>query len=301
VYAGDDFHHLAIWGWWEQQFERMETPGHRVRYDDVYSGILSLSASFFAAVGGFETGLPSSCRDDSELGLRLVQRGADVVFSRAAGGLHHETRDRGRLIERKVAEGRADVMLARLHPTLWPSLRLSSPEAPLGSALGLLRRAAFVAPALGRVAATAASWLLDVLERLRLRRLWRQLNAGVMYYWYWRGAAAAVGDRAALGAMSDGARAAAAERRDRDSTIDLHDGIDEAIAFVDRERPESLQVRYGAHLVGRVPAVAGAERLRGRHVRRLLASTLRERLLAALALAELEARRARGAPGAREA
>jgi hypothetical protein len=50
--------------------------------------------------------------------------------------------------------------------------------------------------------------------------------------------------------------------------------------------------------VGRVPAVAGAERLRGRHVRRLLASTLRERLLAALALAELEAR---GAPGAREA
>jgi glycosyltransferase involved in cell wall biosynthesis len=293
--AADGFHERAIWGWWEQQFERLGSPGHRWRYDDVYSGVLSMPASLFAAVGGFETGLPSSCRDDSEIGLRLIARGARVAFSRAAGGLHHETRDRARLIERKIAEGQADVMLATLHPELWSSLRISWPEAPAVSGLGVLRRLAFDAPRVGDAAARSGGAALDLLERLRARGTWRQLNAAMMYYWYWRGVRVAVGDRKGLHNL--GARAATAlSAADTPLVLDLRDGIDAASARVERERPAAVHVRYDGLPVGDVPAVAGAERLRGAHLRTAL-DRLAEPLLAALALSELGSVRAsEGAP-----
>lgn len=282
--AADGFHERAIWGWWEQQFERLALPGHRWRYDDVYSGVLSMPASLFTAVGGFETGLPSSCRDDSEIGLRLIARGARFAFSRAAGGLHHETRSRARLIERKMAEGRADAMLARLHPALWSSLRLSWPEAPAMSGLGVLRRLAFDAPRVGDLAARLGDAMLGLLERLRVRYVWRQLNAAMMYYWYWRGVCLAVVDRSALREL--GVRSADATVECGALTIDLREGVDAASALVERERPAALRVRYDGLPVGDVPAIAGAERLRGAHVRGVL-DRLGEPLLTALALSEL--------------
>jgi glycosyltransferase involved in cell wall biosynthesis len=286
----DGFHERAIWGWWEQQFERLASPAHRWRYDDVYSGVFSMPASLFADVGGFETGLPSSCRDDSEIGLRLIARGARLAFSRSAGGLHHETRDRARLIQRKIAEGQADVMLARLHPELWTSLRVSWPEAPAASGLGLLRRLAFDAPRAGDVAVRVCGVLLGVVERWRLRGLWRQLNAATMYYWYWRGVQLAIGDRGALSEL--GAQAAAGARvNEALVTIDLHDGVEAASALVDRKRPAALRVRYDGLPVGDVPAIAGAEPLRGAHLRTAL-DRLAEPLLAALALTELASGRA---------
>ena len=288
--ASDGFHERAIWGWWEQQFERLSSPGHRMRYDDVYSGVFSMPTALFADVGGFETTLPFSCRDDSEIGLRLIAHGARIAFSRAAGGLHHETRDRARLVERKVAEGLADVMLARLHPELWGSLRLSSLGAPAASGLGLLRWLAFDAPRVGDVAARLATIALDLCERLRARITWRQLNAAVMYYWYWRGVRIAAGDRAAHSELAARARAANSES-ESPLTIDLIEGMDAVAALVDRARPSALHVRYDGLPVGDIPSIAGAEPLRGVHVRSAVAHTLAEPLLAALSLSELAAER----------
>ena len=116
-------HHLALWGWWEQRFERIREPGHRFTYDEIFTGILSMPTSVFQAIGGFAESLPFSCRDDSEIGLRLIRHGVRIEFSREAGGLHHEIRDRSRLAQRKMAEGSADAMLARMHPEIPPRSR----------------------------------------------------------------------------------------------------------------------------------------------------------------------------------
>jgi hypothetical protein len=284
--SASDFHTLAIWGWWEQQFERLERDGHRMRYDDVYSGVLSIPTSLFASLGGFDADLPSSCRDDSELGWRLIERGARIVFSRSAGGLHHEGRDRGRLLERKIAEGQADVMLARLHPRLCASLRIAQPAPPIFSPIGLARRAAFRAPWLGDVVVWVVSRMLDLAESVRARSPWRSLNAALMYFQYWRGAALALGSEGAVRTL--GERAAEASSNAPAISVDVGDGVVEAMALVDRERPAAIHVRYRGLLLGTIGAEAGAERLRGAHLRSFVSDRLGEPLVAAAALVELE-------------
>lgn len=265
-------HHLAVWGWWEQRFERMREPGHRFTYDEIFTGTLSMPTSVFEAVGGFAESLPFSCRDDSELGLRLIRHGVRIEFSREAGGFHHEMRDRHRLAQRKIAEGSADAMLARMHPEVWPALMLSWPDEPLWTRLGFFRRIAFAAPALGDLIASAIARALDGLERIRARGYWRQLHAGTMYYWYWRGAATALGDASALRRLAEDSLAALSRRSIRQLEIDLRDGVGEAQATLDRERPDAVRVKYGACEIGRVPAGPGAEPLRGAHLRAILAT-----------------------------
>jgi len=225
-----DFQHIAVWGWWEQQFEQMRLPGHRFTYDEVFSGILSMPAALFSAVGGFEVAL-NSCRDDSELGLRLIRGGARISYSREAGGYHHEMRDRARLILRKRAEGRADVLLARKYPDLWWTLRLSH-SAGHSLPLRFLHRAARTMPRLGDAVAGLLARSLGPLEHFRLRNTWRQVHAGVMYYAYWRGA------MESLASDGDGTAALAElARRGDDPTqwhplkqidLDLADGLEAA-------------------------------------------------------------------------
>lgn len=282
-----DFHQLAIWGWWEQQFERLAQPGYRFRFDDVYTGVLSMPSSLFVAVGGFDSTLPFSCRDDFELGRRVLDHGARLAFSRAAGGLHHEARDRRRLIERKIAEGQADVALARLHPGLWPALRLSQHRSPGRTALGLVRYLALRGNGIIDVSARAAARTLDLFHALRMRWVWRSLNAAVMYYWYWRGAYAAGGGSTGLRMLADRCRATLAT--ERTLTVDLSDGVVACAALVDRARPSALHLRYAGRLVGTIDTVAGAERLRGVHLGPLVAGSLAAPLLTAIAFAELSA------------
>jgi glycosyltransferase involved in cell wall biosynthesis len=284
---GVGLHHLAIWGWWEQRFEQMREPGHRFTYNEILTGALSMPTSVFRAIDGFAESLPHSCRDDSELGLRLIRHGVRIEFSREAGGFHHEIRDRRRLAERKRAEGGADAMLARMHPEVWPALMLSWPDEPLWSRLGFFRRVGFSAPALGDLLASAMARALDVLEWIRARGYWRQLHAGTAYYWYWRGAASALGSMSALRGLADAAHDASLRRTVRHSEIDLRDGIERAAATLDLERPDAARLMYGACEIGRIPAVPGAEPLRGVHLRPILERTFALPLIAALSLEDL--------------
>lgn len=282
---------ISGWAWWEQQFEAMSQPGHRFAYDEVFSGILSLRTRDFRAVGGFDPAF-NSCRDDSEFGYRVICGGARVAFVREAGGLHHEVRDHPRLVSRKREEGRADVLLAERHPELWPVLRIAWPLPPAASALGILRRLAFAAPRMGNAAAALLLGLLPVFERLRLRGTWRQLEAGAMYYNYWRGVAAHVGtleafERQATMAAAAAARVQAEVERDAPE-IDLALGMAAAEQVVEASRPLALRVRHGDRPVGLVPYAPGAERLRAVHLRRVLATELATQIAAALDLAREE-------------
>jgi glycosyltransferase involved in cell wall biosynthesis len=289
--SGASFAQIAVWGWWEQQFERMAEPGHRFTYAEVFSGILSMDAKLFAKAGGFDVGL-TSCRDDSELGLRLIRLGARVVFSREGGGYHHEVRDQGQLVSRKRAEGRADVLLARRHPELWPDLHLATGETgwlPVRAMRGL----AMYAPLLGDVLEGVSRLGLWVLQRLRLRGTWRALHSAALYYAYWRGAIDALGGaRAARRRLERRRDAGVRAQRDatfREIELDLSAGLPAAVARIDRERPQSVRVTFGDIVLGQIAPVPGAEPLRGAHLRSHLSGegSLAGNLALALALRDM--------------
>lgn len=282
--AEADLDTIAAWDWWEGQFARMRQPGHRFSYDEVFGANLSVPAALFRSVGGFDVEL--LCREDGELGLRLIRAGARVLFLPAAGGWHHELRDLQRLVRRKRAEGIADVGLARRHPELWPGLRLSWGELPLWHPLGLLRRSALSAPRVAGFLTSGLASLLPALERLHLRGTWRKVQAGVMYGTYWRGVADAVGGRAGLAALAR----ACHERMPPPApapTIDLAEGLVAAERAIEAARPAAAWIRFGLLEVGFIPARPGAERLRAGHLRAELGTVLPHELIAVLSSAAL--------------
>lgn len=275
------FRELAAWAWWEQQFERMRAPGYRFSYDDVFTGLLSVPRSLWRSVGGFDSSL--QCREDYELGLRLVRRRVDFVFSEAGGGWHHENRSGSRLARRKHDEGSADVALARMHPWAFPALRLWT--GPADPSAGVVRRVAFDWPRAGAWGARLADRLLDVLEALRMRRAWRRVLGGIMFFTYWRGAASALGSWEALSELRD-----VAERTRppdyRELEVDLEDDLELVRSRIDQERPDVLRLRCGRLPLGGIPAAAGREPLRGSHLT-CGRDPLGRALIAARALAEL--------------
>ena len=293
-----DFQEIAMWGWWEQQFEAMRDPGHRFSYGEIFGGVLSIPRNLFSKAGGFDEGF-NECREDPELGSRLLRLGAEVTFSREAGGRHHELRDRAQLLARKQAEGRADLLLARVHPELWSTVRAS--QAPGGSlGLRLLRRLAFERPALGDVLLRSSGVVLDWLERLRWRGRWRALHGATMYYSYWRGVVSelggAAGARSTLTELGRAAEAAAAARSPREIEIDLATGVAAAEARLDELRPDAVRVTFGDIVLGVIPWVPGAEALSGRHLRRQVANWLEGPLGSALALRAVDSGRGRPSP-----
>ncbi|HTG84301.1 MAG TPA: glycosyltransferase family 2 protein, partial [Gemmatimonadales bacterium] len=259
---------IEAWSWWEDQLASMGRPGHRFRFTEIFSGDLSMPADLFRSVGGFDVSFP--CREDFELGIRLIRAGARVLFAPGAGGLHHELRDYRRLIRRKRAEGEADVRLARLHPEVWPELRLSWPEAPIWNPLGILRRAALTAPWIAHLMVRWLAGSLPLLEGLHLRGTWRKAQAGVMYGWYWLGVRDGVRSRRGLRALE-----AKCESPILPSAhlfeIDLAPGLDEAEQLVEQTRPTAIRVRFGPLEVGTLAAKPGAEPFRGEHLRPALA------------------------------
>lgn len=288
---GASFAEIAAWGWWEQQLERTSQPGHRFTYAEVFSGILSMEAKLFAEAGGFDVAL-NSCRDDSELGLRLIRMGARIVFSREGGGYHHEIRDHAQLMSRKRAEGRADVLLARRHPELWPDLHLAIGETGWLSGR-VVRGLAMYAPLLGDLFERISQLGLWVLQHLRLRGTWRVLHSAALYYAYWRGATDALGGaRAARRRLER--RRDAGERAQRELTsyeieLDLSAGLPAAVARIDRERPRSARVKFADDLLGHIAPVPGAEPLRGAHLRSYLSEKgpLADNLALALTLRDM--------------
>jgi len=281
---------IAAWAWWEGELAKMAMPGHRFSFTEVFSGNFSIPADLFRSVGGFDLTFP--CREDSELGIRLIRVGTRVMFAPEAGGVHHELRDHRRLIRRKRAEGEADVRLAQLHPEVWPQLRISWPEAPLWNPLGILRRAALMAPWIAHLMVRGLAGTLPLLERLRLRGIWRKVQAGVMYGWYWIGVRDGVGSRRGLELLEQRCESPILPHGEL-FEIDLAQGLDKAEQLVERIRPREIRVRLGPLDVGTLVAKPGTEPFRGEHLRPALAEEMPQELLAVMAASV-----AAGNPGA---
>lgn len=279
VIAGRDFFSVALRGWWDAMFQAMWKPGHRFTFRDLLSGNFSIEKALFDAVGGFQHRL--RCHEDYELGLRLIDAGAEMDFAPDAVGLHDERTDLRRALVRKFEEGRADVWLSAAMPGLIDALPLRYMRG--GTARRrLLRWLARRWTVGGDALASILLRRLRLYEWLRLRYRWNALLDDLFYHAYWRGVAAARGASPPPGLLEP-ARHVTAGAVPLD--VDLADGLESAEALLDRERPAAATLLFGDRLIGEVPAMPGAERLRGLHLRPLLAGLFIEPYLCALALA----------------
>jgi glycosyltransferase involved in cell wall biosynthesis len=276
---GADWLSLGLWAWWEERFAEMGRPGHRFRYDDVFSGNLSIPADFFAEAGGFDDEI--LCGHDYDLGFKVLRASGRVEFARGAAGWHHEFRDHAGSWRRKFEEGRGDMDLVRRHPVLWAALPISTPMPGARSFSGILRRLAFSSPRLGDAIAGCLRPVLDLQEYFRRRRAWRRTRARLTHYAYWRGVASAVGSRTALEEIRRIGRGAAVTGA-REVEIDLREGLVAAEGRLDAERPDGARLRFGDLRVGDIPPQPGAEPLRGVHLRPALATRLADPMIAAL-------------------
>jgi glycosyltransferase involved in cell wall biosynthesis len=275
------FFRIQLRIWWEAMFDAMRQPGRRCSYRDLLSGNFSLEAEFFARSGGFDPSL--RCHEDYELGMRLIKAGASFTFAAEALGYHHEMTDIDRSLRRKYEEGHADVLLGSRHPELRRMLPLARLRAPHASLSRVLYTLAFEWPRGGDLLAARLRHVLDLLERAGRRGPWRRLLDDLLGYWYWRGVAAELGSRRALAGFIEAGLSAIDEGGD-EFEIDLRKGLELAERQLDEARPSAVRIRYGGQPVGRIPLQSGVERLRGVHLRPILATDLAMPLLKALAL-----------------
>ncbi len=268
--------------WWQDHFTTAGQTGHRFTYRDLLSGNVSLSAKLYRRTGGFDPDFSAGAHEDWEFGVRLMEAGATFVFAADALGLHHEASDHARSLRRARQEGRGDVIITRRHPVLRPAAAVSYREwsgawaehwAPI-----IVFRLRWVAALLPAVLTP----LLSPLERWHFRRGWRLVSHGLRSLSYWGGVRDELGTWKALaGFLQSGpARAEAGP----EATVDLRPGLAAAEGRLDAERPAGARLCYGDLPIGRIPPEAGAERLRGVHLRPALVDRYPVAYLSALAL-----------------
>jgi hypothetical protein len=148
-------------------------------------------------------------------------------------------------------------------------------------------RLGFMAPVAGDRLAAVFSRLLGPLESLRLRHLWRKLFYGLMMYWYWRGLAEELGEDEGLRRFEQRDPGSPVEQPPASFCLDIREGLAAAEALLDQARPAGAAVYYGQQYVGGIPPQPGAERLRGVHLRPILAGPLAAPLLRALAVEQV--------------
>jgi glycosyltransferase involved in cell wall biosynthesis len=94
-------------------------------YDALCSGHFSLKKDLYQAVGGFDENFSVWGRKDSELGFRLIQRGAMFGFCKAAQAVQNYEKSPSKFLADFELLGRADVDLYEKHPSTLESLLLS--------------------------------------------------------------------------------------------------------------------------------------------------------------------------------
>jgi hypothetical protein len=279
--GGTGFFPIALRGWWEAMFEAMRAPGHRFRYRDLLTGNLSIAATVFSEVGGFDETF--RCHEDFEFGARLLASGVDLAFCDRAAGIHREGTDLDRALARKRAEGAADVQMLRRHPHLLGSLPLGWFREHASRRQRFHRALTVGRPAAAWRLAGALRRLLVPLEAARLRGRWRKALDDLLMCHYWLGVETVLPGRGQVGALQAACRAVPPPAIDR-MAVDLTIGrLDDAVHAIDLRRPDALRVSWGGAPVGDIPAEAGAERLRGSHLRRALVEELAEPLIRVLA------------------
>ena len=281
--GGTRYFDVEVRSWWEDKFYQMSRSDHRFTYQDLLSGNLSLDAELFARLDGFDSAFGNCGGEDYEFGVRLLKADVSFVLADDAVGYHyeHETNNLDRSFRRCRQEGRSDVLIGRRHPELRPTLHIKDYETPYFLVDKILVAMTFFWPAVVDWLAVSARKSLDLLESLGMRGTWRWLRAKLRGYWYLRGVIDELKSRSAISSFMQGGPARA-DLGGHEINIDLQQGWEAAESLLDAERPAGVYLYYDQLTIGHIFPQAGAEPLRGAHLRSILALLLAEPLARAI-------------------
>ncbi len=190
--------------WWEDEFHRMTSAGHRFTYRHFFSGNVSLSKKLFDNIGGFDLSM-SGRLEDYEIGARLIKAGARFKFAPQAMGEHHDNTTYDKWLARVKHEGIASILIGDRHPELRAEI-FGNVVAPAATRQERFARVlATKHPRLGDALFPAALKLAHRLERIRLRHRWRAMRLALREYCYLRGVCSQIGDLSKLSSwLQDG-------------------------------------------------------------------------------------------------
>jgi len=257
---------MTLREWWEEKFQEMRQKDHHFKYSDLTSGNFSLSSTLFRKVGGFDTSL--LCREDYELGFRLMEAGAHFKFAYGAKALHNdEVTNLRRSLQRKKSEGMADIQIKSAHPAFvnWEAIYYLSERPRIKS---LLLKAMHYFPKISDNVAGIGATLMDYYQQFNLPIPWLKMNRRLHQYWYLRGLMRGTGSTKELHKMID--RKPVSFPAEKTLKIDLSKGLRKAEQEVDEHQPLSINVFFADAFIGTIEQEAGWEPTRGYHLRKLL-------------------------------
>ncbi|MGZ3940354.1 MAG: glycosyltransferase [Flavisolibacter sp.] len=265
---------ITLREWWEEKFQEMRQTGHRFTCSDLTSGNFSLSSRLFKEVGGFDTSL--LCREDYELGFRLMEADARFKFAYAAKALHNdEVTNLRRSLQRKRSEGMADIRIKKTHPEFvnGEAIFYLSQRPRVKS---VLLKVLHSFPGLCDLVAGFGARAMDYFEKFHLPIPWLKMNKRLHQYWYLRGLLQEAGSTGELKKLvMTVTQPAPADRKLR---VDLEKGLDRAEQQIDQEKPLCIEFYYGDHFIGTIQREAGKEPIQGYHLRKLLRRNFYNRL-----------------------
>lgn len=270
--------------WWHDRFYRMSQADWQFDYQDTMGCNFSVTKSLYQRLGGQNDKISSFSREDWEFGLRLLKSGAPMEFVPKATGNHYVSFTAERGFRRNFQEGRAEVRMAQVYPDIWHTLGISQPGFNYFLMSRIMRILAFRMPkSLHGIISFFLTKIVVMVRRFYLQGSGLNIFYGIDTFWYWSGVAEELKSHAKLEEVWQ----LIADFEDDVETIrlDLSKGLELAEAQLDKERPDAAEIFFAGQYVGCIPKKPGAERLRGAHLRPILAKHYSVQLVKALALA----------------
>lgn len=263
----------------------MQDPGYRFGYDDLLSGNFSINGDFYKNENQFDTSF--QCREDYELGARLIKAGARFSFSLHAWGYHlDESTAISRSFKRKRMEGKADIQLIKKYPELFESARLYPFAVSQSRYRKIILFVIYNLPALGDSFVSLLQYWLHFLGVIKFRLSWDNLNVRIHEYWYARGITDVFTKQNDFNNFVKDILAIK-QRQNVLSKIDLALGLGACEQLLDDEQPDGCVVNHGQYVLGTIIPEPGREKLIGRHLRATLAKDLPEELIRVLMIDKL--------------
>ena len=271
---------ITLHEWWEEKFQSMRDKRYRFKYNDLTSGNFSISSSLFKKRNGFDTTL--LCREDYELGYRLIKASAQFCFAYNAKAFHRdEVTNLQRSLHRKRSEGMADVQIKKIHSDFANKEAIFYLSQRSFSKSVLLKVIQY-APSLCDMLANFCATLMNYFEKIKLHNLWFRMNYRLHQYWYLRGLMQGTQSSKKLHQLMAAKKVSLS--KDQLLTINLQEKLEKIEKDVDNCKPLELNIYYGNKLIGIVPYEAGAEPIKGVHLRKILKDKFSNELASVLML-----------------
>lgn len=214
--------------WWHAQYQLMAATNHKNTFRDFLTGNASLPRQVFIELGGFDESFRHAGREDFEFGLRLLEAEIAIQFNPEAYGHHYPADGFMRVMRRAWVHGKADVILARKHPSVLPFTDLATFRQQGGYVKAAVRWLIFKFPSAGGVLGWLASRWLAATEQVLPQALWLRLSRLMIGYNYWQGVEEQGFSPAELRRLAEHTWAAdPANRRIKFVRQDLADGLRE--------------------------------------------------------------------------